>query len=81
VIGRLMGLPEEDLPQIHRWAEMSTSSQDSDNAIDEVGAVADNVGDVVFGRKNPNWRAGLQTPEQAIKIALREGAQIASRIR
>ena len=32
VIGRLMGLPEEDLPQIHRWAEQSTSSQDSDYA-------------------------------------------------
>lgn len=32
VIGRLMGLPEADLPQIHRWAEQSTSSQDSDYA-------------------------------------------------
>jgi cytochrome P450 len=34
VIGRLMGLPEEDLPQIHRWAEMSTSGQDADYAAD-----------------------------------------------
>src|SRR6516164_9425943 len=29
VIGQLMGLPEEDLPMIHRFAEMSTSSQDA----------------------------------------------------
>jgi len=30
VIGQLMGLPEEDLPMIHRLAEMNTSSQDVD---------------------------------------------------
>ena len=34
VIGQLMGLPEEDLPMIHRFAEMSTSSQDADYAAD-----------------------------------------------
>jgi cytochrome P450 len=32
VIGRLMGLPAEDLPMIHRLAEMNTSGQDSDYA-------------------------------------------------
>jgi cytochrome P450 len=32
VIGQLMGLPEEDLPMIHRLAEMNTSSQDVDYA-------------------------------------------------
>jgi cytochrome P450 len=32
VIGQLMGLPEADLPMIHRLAEMQTSSQDSDYA-------------------------------------------------
>ena len=32
VIGQLMGLPEEDLPMIHRLAEMNTTSQDSDYA-------------------------------------------------
>jgi cytochrome P450 len=30
VIGQLMGLPAEDLPMIHRLAEMNTSSQDAD---------------------------------------------------
>jgi cytochrome P450 len=34
VIGRLMGLPEEDLPMIHRLAEMNTSGQDADYASD-----------------------------------------------
>jgi cytochrome P450 len=32
VIGQLMGLPSEDLPMIHRLAEMNTSSQDADYA-------------------------------------------------
>ena len=30
VVGQLMGLPAEDLPMIHRLAEMNTSSQDAD---------------------------------------------------
>ncbi|MDQ1460642.1 MAG: cholest-4-en-3-one 26-monooxygenase, partial [Actinomycetota bacterium] len=34
VIGQLMGLPPDDLPFIHRLAEMNTSSQDSDYASD-----------------------------------------------
>ncbi len=34
VIGQLMGLPAEDLPMIHRLAEMNTSGQDSDYASD-----------------------------------------------
>ncbi|HEV7526888.1 MAG TPA: cytochrome P450 [Acidimicrobiia bacterium] len=34
VIGQLMGLPEADLPFIHRLAEMNTSGQDSDYAAD-----------------------------------------------
>jgi cytochrome P450 len=32
VIGEMMGLPAEDLPRIHRWAEQSTSGQDPDYA-------------------------------------------------
>jgi cytochrome P450 len=32
VIGQLMGLPAEDLPMIHRFAEMNTSGQDADYA-------------------------------------------------
>ncbi len=32
VIGELMGLPAEDLPMIHRLAEMNTSGQDSEYA-------------------------------------------------
>jgi cytochrome P450 len=34
VIGQLMGLPPDDLPFIHRLAEMNTSSQDADYASD-----------------------------------------------
>jgi cytochrome P450 len=34
VVGRLMGLPEDDLPMIHRLAEMNTSGQDADYASD-----------------------------------------------
>jgi cytochrome P450 len=30
VVGELMGLPREDWPAIHAWAEMSTSGQDPD---------------------------------------------------
>jgi cytochrome P450 len=30
VIGELVGLPEEDWPKIHHWAEVNTSSQDRD---------------------------------------------------
>ena len=30
VVGELVGIPEEDWPKIHRWSEMSTSSQDPD---------------------------------------------------
>jgi cytochrome P450 len=30
VIGELMGLPAEDLPRIHRWAEQLTTGQDRD---------------------------------------------------
>ena len=32
VIGQLMGLPDDDLPMIHRLAEMNTSGQDADYA-------------------------------------------------
>ena len=32
VVGELVGIPEEDWPQIRRWAEQSTSSQDPDLA-------------------------------------------------
>ena len=34
VIGQLMGLPADDLPFIHRLAEMNTSGQDADYASD-----------------------------------------------
>src|SRR5438045_4065247 len=34
VIGELMGLPADDLPFIHRLAEMNTSGQDADYAAD-----------------------------------------------
>jgi cytochrome P450 len=30
IVGELMGLPKDDLPQINRWAEMNTSGQDPD---------------------------------------------------
>jgi cytochrome P450 len=30
IVGEIMGLPKEDLPQINRWAEMNTSGQDPD---------------------------------------------------
>jgi cholest-4-en-3-one 26-monooxygenase len=30
VVGELVGIPEEDWPKIHRWSEMSTTSQDPD---------------------------------------------------
>ena len=30
VIGELVGLPEEDWPKIHHWAEVNTSGQDRD---------------------------------------------------
>jgi cytochrome P450 len=30
VVGRLMGLPEQDWAQLHEWAELSTSGQDPD---------------------------------------------------
>jgi cytochrome P450 len=30
VIGELFGLPEDDWPRIHRWAEMTTSGQDTE---------------------------------------------------
>jgi cytochrome P450 len=30
VVGELVGIPEQDWPKIHRWSEMSTSSQDPD---------------------------------------------------
>ena len=36
VIGQLMGLPEADLPMIHRLAEMNTSGQDADYAASDV---------------------------------------------
>lgn len=32
IVGRLMGLPDDDLPMIHRLAEMNTSGQDDDYA-------------------------------------------------
>ena len=32
VVGDLMGIPEEDRPRIHRWAERVTSLQDADSA-------------------------------------------------
>jgi cytochrome P450 len=38
VIGRLMGLPEEDWPYIHRLAEQNTSGQDADYASEEPGS-------------------------------------------
>jgi cytochrome P450 len=34
VIGELVGLPRDDWPQIHRWAEQNTSGQDADYAGD-----------------------------------------------
>ena len=45
VIGQLMGLPAEDLPLIHRLAEMNTSGQDADYAVRRV-AGHDRHGDV-----------------------------------
>jgi cytochrome P450 len=41
VIGSLMGLPEDDLPLIHRLAEMNTSSQDADYAADSSHGAVD----------------------------------------
>jgi cytochrome P450 len=41
VIGELMGLPAEDLPMIHRLAEMNTSSQDADYASDNAAGAVD----------------------------------------
>jgi len=38
VVGELMGIPEEDWPQIRIWAEQSTSSQDPDLAAPEADA-------------------------------------------
>ena len=35
VVGELMGLPPEDWPQIHRWAEQQTSTQDEEVAGDD----------------------------------------------
>jgi cytochrome P450 len=32
VVGELVGLPRDDWPQIHRWAEQNTSGQDADYA-------------------------------------------------
>ncbi len=32
VVGELMGLPRDDWPKIHRWAEMNTSGQDEELA-------------------------------------------------
>ena len=37
VIGQLMGLPPEDCPRIHAWAERQTSGQDADFGADEAG--------------------------------------------
>ena len=37
VIGELMGLPRDDWPQIHRWAEMNTSGQDPEFREDDSG--------------------------------------------
>ncbi len=48
VIGELVGLPREDWPKIHRWAEMNTSGQDPDVAgegSDSGDAGADGAGD------------------------------------
>ena len=36
VVGELMGLPPEDWPRIHRWAEQQTSAQDTDVVDDTV---------------------------------------------
>jgi cytochrome P450 len=41
VIGELMGLPVDDLPFIHRLAEMNTSGQDADYAADMVPGAID----------------------------------------
>jgi cytochrome P450 len=41
VIGSLMGLPDEDLPRIHRLAEMNTSGQDADYAADGAAGAFD----------------------------------------
>jgi hypothetical protein len=41
VIGRLMGLPADDLPFIHRLAEMNTSSQDADYSSGQAQASID----------------------------------------
>jgi cytochrome P450 len=41
VIGELMGLPAEDLPMIHRLAEMNTSGQDADYAADNSAGAVD----------------------------------------
>ena len=40
IVGELMGLPREDLPQINRWAEMNTSGQDPELAGDAGGSYA-----------------------------------------
>ena len=42
VVGELVGIPEEDWPKIHRWSEMSTTSQDPDFQRQE-GEVVDPV--------------------------------------
>jgi len=39
VIGELMGLPREDWPMIHRWAEQQTSGQDEEVASDSNGSM------------------------------------------
>jgi cytochrome P450 len=64
VIGQLMGLPNEDLPFIHRLAEQNTSGQDSDYAeVDNSGTIDMAMYAIEFAarRRNEPAREDLTT--------------------
>jgi cytochrome P450 len=46
VVGELMGLPRDDWPKIHRWAEMNTSGQDEELAPLDDGSYSPDSGTV-----------------------------------
>ena len=54
VVGELVGIPEEDWPQIHAWSEMNTSSTDPD---------------VMAGAYEPDMTATISMAMYAIELA------------
>ncbi len=80
VVGELMGLPAEDWPRLHRWAERQTAGQDPDVAgADATGEVGGGVTGEVGGGVDDTMSASVEMAMYFIELAAARRAEPGTR--